>query len=168
MPEPLTNQIKAKLNDDGLIRAHGRLEEIRSLPCEMRNPIILPRNDLLAYLLLQEMHESRRHCGYKRLMSEARQRFCIIGLRGMAKCLTKKMHSLSKATWKTSGTNYGTNTKSQSSNRVTSIPQHCDWYVWTVPYQVESEDGERGTDRYIHLHDDQGNPSRIGHRQKHR
>ena len=38
----------------------------------------------------------------------------------------------------------------------------------TVPYQVESEDGERGTDRYIHLYDDHGNPSRIGHRQKHR
>ena len=86
----LNNQIKAKLDDDGLIRAHGRLEEIRSLPYEMRNPIILPNNHLLAYLILQEMHESRRHCGYKRLMSEARQRFWIIGLRGMAKCLTKK------------------------------------------------------------------------------
>ena len=86
----LNKQINAKLDDDGLLRAHGRLEDIRSLPSDMRNPIILPRNHPLAYLLLRRMHETRRHCGYKRLMYEARNKFWIIGLRGMAKYLTKK------------------------------------------------------------------------------
>ena len=49
--ETLNNQIKAKLHDDGLIRAHGWLEEIRSLPREMQNPIILPRNHAPACIL---------------------------------------------------------------------------------------------------------------------
>jgi hypothetical protein len=55
----LNKQINAKLDDDGLLRAHGRLEDIRSLPSDMRTPIILPRNHPLAYLLLLTyMHES--------------------------------------------------------------------------------------------------------------
>ena len=86
----INQQVQAKVDQEGLLRAHGRLEDIRSLPDDMRNPIILPRNHPLAYLLLQHLHERRRHCGYKGLMHEARKKFWIIGLRGMAKHLTKK------------------------------------------------------------------------------
>ena len=86
----INQQVQAKVDQEGLLRAHGRLEDIRLLPDDMRNPIILPRNHPLAYLLLQHLHERRRHCGYKGLMHEARKKFWIIGLRGMAKHLTKK------------------------------------------------------------------------------
>ena len=68
----------------------GLCRSIKTLPDDIRNPIILPRNHPLAYLFLQRIHESRRHCSEKRLMYEARQNFWIIGLRGMAKFLMKK------------------------------------------------------------------------------
>jgi hypothetical protein len=51
----LNKQINAKLGDDGLLREHGRLEDIRSLPSDMRNPMILPRNQPLAYLHLRHI-----------------------------------------------------------------------------------------------------------------
>ena len=35
----LNKQIYAKLGEDGLIRVHGRIEVIKALPEEMRNPI---------------------------------------------------------------------------------------------------------------------------------
>ena len=84
------NSLSRKMKMHGLLRVHGRLEDIRTLPKDMRNPILLPRNHPLVYLLLQHMHETSRHCGYKRLMHEARRKFWIIGLCRMAKYLTNK------------------------------------------------------------------------------
>ena len=49
-------KLKPKSEDD-LLRAHGRLENIRSLPQEMCEPIILPRNHPLVILLLRRLHE---------------------------------------------------------------------------------------------------------------
>ena len=77
------------LEEDGLIRAHGRLEDTRSLPREMRNPIILPHDYLLVKLLLRHLHK-RTHCGYKSLIHEARRTYWMIGLRNMSKALTVK------------------------------------------------------------------------------
>ena len=86
----IDEQLLVEKDEDGLLRVHGRLEDIRTLPKDMRNPILLPRNHPLVYLLLQHMHETNRHCGYQRLMHEAGRKFWIIGLRGMAKYLTNK------------------------------------------------------------------------------
>ena len=77
-------------DEQGLLRAHGRLENIRSLPNELRNPIILPKGHRLVHLLLDHLHEKRAHCGSKSLVYESRRRFWIIGVRQMAKHLTAK------------------------------------------------------------------------------
>ena len=77
-------------DEQGLLRAHGRLENIRSLPNELRNPIILPKGHRLVHLLLVHLHEKRVHCGSKSLIYESRRRFWIIGVRHMAKHLTAK------------------------------------------------------------------------------
>lgn len=89
-PNTLDKKLIAQIDQDGLLRAHGRLEDIRSLPKEMRNPIILPRNHQLVNLLLLHLHEARAHCGYKSLMHETKKRFWIIGLRSAAKLLNRK------------------------------------------------------------------------------
>ncbi|PFX31433.1 hypothetical protein AWC38_SpisGene3710 [Stylophora pistillata] len=86
----LDKKLVAKKGEDGLLRAHGRLEVIRSLPEELRKPIILPQDHPFVILLLRALHERRGHCGYKSLMHEARKRFWIIGLRRMAKTVTSK------------------------------------------------------------------------------
>ena len=74
----------------GLLCAHGRLENIRSLPNEMRKPIILPRGHQMVNLLLKHLHEKRAHCGYKSLVYESRKRFWIVGVRKMAQQVTSK------------------------------------------------------------------------------
>ena len=43
-------------DEQGLLRAHGRQENIRMLPDEMRNPIILPKSQRLIELLLVHLH----------------------------------------------------------------------------------------------------------------
>ena len=89
-PCVIDKKLIPSLAEDGLIRAHGRLEDARSLPQEMRNPVILPRDHLLVKLLLRHLHNKRAHCGYKSLMHEARRKYWIIGLSSMSKALTAK------------------------------------------------------------------------------
>ena len=82
-------------DEQGVLRAHGRLENIRSLPDEMCNPIILPRGHQSVNLLLKYLHEKQAHWGYKSLVYESRKRFWIVGVRNIAKqgtgkCMTCK------------------------------------------------------------------------------
>ena len=87
--ETLDKKLMAKRDDQGVIRAHGRLENIRALSEDLRRPIVLPRKHALVTFLLKQLHETRGHCGYKSLMHESRRRFWIIGLRNTAKLLTR-------------------------------------------------------------------------------
>ena len=77
-------------DEQGLLRSHGRLENIRSLPIEMRQPIILLKDHQMVNLLLKHLHEKRAHCGYKSLVYESRKRFWIVGVRKMAQQVTSK------------------------------------------------------------------------------
>ncbi|XP_068680729.1 uncharacterized protein [Montipora foliosa] len=87
--EDVGKSLTARKDDQGIPRAHGRLEKIRTLPAEMRNPIILPHNHRIVLLLLKHLHEKRAHCGYKSLTYESRKKFWIIGVRSIAKQLTR-------------------------------------------------------------------------------
>ena len=89
-PSVVDKKLIPSLDENGIIRAHGRLEDVRLLPQEMRNPVILPRDHPLARLLLRHLHEKRGHCGYKSLIHEARRNLWIIGVRNMSKALTAK------------------------------------------------------------------------------
>ena len=71
----------SKLDEQGLSRAYGRLENIRSLPNEMRNPIILLKEHQVVDLLLKHLHAKLAHCGFKGLIYESRKRFWIVGVR---------------------------------------------------------------------------------------
>lgn len=88
--DKLDKKLIPSKDEHGLLRAHGRLENIRTLPDEMRNPIILPKCHRLVELLLFHLHGKRAHCGYKSLIYESRKRFWIVGVRHMAKHLTGK------------------------------------------------------------------------------
>ena len=77
-------------DEQGMLCAYGRLENIRSLPNKMQNPIILPKGHQMVNLLLKHLHEKRAHCGFKSLTYESRKRFWIVGVRKMAKQVTSK------------------------------------------------------------------------------
>ena len=76
--------------EQGLLRAHARLENIRSLPNELRNPIIPPKGHWLLHLLFYHLHEKRAHCCSKSLIFESRHCVWIICVSHMAKHLTAK------------------------------------------------------------------------------
>ena len=65
-PSVVDKKLIPRLDENGIIRAYGRLEDVRLLPQEVRNPVILPRDHPLVRLLLSHLHEKRGHCGYKR------------------------------------------------------------------------------------------------------
>ena len=83
-PSVVDKKLIPSLDENGIIPAHGRLEDVRLLPQEMRNPVILPRDHPLVRLLLRHLHEKRGHCGYKSLIHEARRNHWIIGVRNMS------------------------------------------------------------------------------------
>ena len=56
----LDEKLIATTDEEGLIRAHGRLENARILPKDMRNPVVLPRDHPQAILLLQHLHRTLR------------------------------------------------------------------------------------------------------------
>lgn len=61
----MDKKLVAKKGEDGLLHAHGGLEDDRCLPEESRKPIILPHDHRFVILLLCNLHERRGHCGYK-------------------------------------------------------------------------------------------------------
>ena len=75
------------------------------------------------------------------------------------------MCHLQKATQETSRAVDGPNSKSKSSSRVPSLLQHCHGYVWTIAYQVESENSQRSANCYLHVHDDKSDSPGTSHRQ---
>ena len=88
--DKLDKKLIPSKDEHGLLRAHGRLENIRTLPDEMRSPVIVPKSHRLVQLLLVHLHGKRAHCGYKSLIYESRKRFWNVGVRHMAKHLTGK------------------------------------------------------------------------------
>ena len=88
--DKLDKKLIPSKDEHGLLRAHGRLENIRTLPDEMRNPVILPKSHRLVELLLVHLHGKRAHCGYKSLIYESKERFWIVGVGRVAKHLTGK------------------------------------------------------------------------------
>ena len=77
------------VDEYGIWKAKGRMENARDLPQELRNPIILSNSQPLVKLLLQHYHQKLAHCGYKRLMMEIRRKYWVIGLRDIARNLVK-------------------------------------------------------------------------------
>jgi len=88
--ESLVKKLVAKKGEDDLLRAHGRLKDVRCLPEELRKPVIIPQDHPFLILLLRDLHERRGHCAYKSLIHEARKRFWLVGLGRMAKTVTSK------------------------------------------------------------------------------
>ena len=88
--DTVDKKLMSKPDEQGMVRAYGRLENIRSLLNEMRNPIILPKGHQMVNLLLKHLHEKRAHCGFKSLIYESRKRLWIVGVRKMAKQVTSK------------------------------------------------------------------------------
>jgi len=51
-PSVINKKLILRLDENGIIRAHGQLKDVKLLQQEMKIPVILPPNHLLVHLLL--------------------------------------------------------------------------------------------------------------------
>lgn len=79
------NNIQMFRDDDGILRAKGRLEIADNLPSDVRHPIILLKDHPFTRKIMESIHRKLGHPGYQRLMSEVRQKYWIIGLSTLAR-----------------------------------------------------------------------------------
>ena len=71
----------------GVKRATGRLRELNLFGYDRRHPVILPGDNIISRLILQEIHEKLFHPGHSRVLAESRMRFWIINGRRIAKSI---------------------------------------------------------------------------------
>ena len=76
------------LDEQGLLRIKGRLENA-DLTYESKHPVIIPKCHL-AKLLVRFQHKFLKHAGVSSIMSSLRSSFWIIGIRGLAKSVTRE------------------------------------------------------------------------------
>ena len=72
-------QMKPKKDDDGLLRADGRLRYADDLPYDVRNPVLLPKDHPVTRLIVVSTHERLGHdFGVEHVLTELRARFWVI------------------------------------------------------------------------------------------
>ena len=89
--------VKLKLAEiDGLLRCKGRLE-CSDLEPESQQPIILPRDDKLTKLAIEECHRKTKHSGIRATLGELRSRFWVPKGRQAVKKVLKECVTCMKA-----------------------------------------------------------------------
>ena len=94
-PEEKTDSCLTRFNpkedDDGLLRADGRLRSSSDLPYDVKHPIILPKDHTVTHLIATSTHEQLAHgSGTEHLLSELRTRFWIVKGRRTVRNLVEK------------------------------------------------------------------------------
>lgn len=89
--------VKLKLAEiDGLLRCKGRLE-CSDLEPESQQPIILPKDDKLTKLAIEECHRKTKHSGIRATLGELRSRFWVPKGRQAVKKVLKECVTCMKA-----------------------------------------------------------------------
>ncbi len=72
-------QLNPKKDEDGLLRAYGRLQNASELPRDAKYPILLPKDHAITKLVIVDRHEKLGHgTGTEHLLAELRARFWVI------------------------------------------------------------------------------------------
>lgn len=80
--KPLTKKssiykLNPYLDEDGILRLHGRLDEATYLPIQTRRPILLPPKHPMSALIMRHHHEKLHHQNSAVVLNEVRQKFWI-------------------------------------------------------------------------------------------
>ena len=95
---PLRKDIKLSplnpaLDDDGVLRCQGRLENAACLPWQTRHPIILPRSHAVTTLIVKDAHEACLHAGTNMVLSHLSQKYWILSARESNRKLNQQTRS---------------------------------------------------------------------------
>ncbi|XP_070066880.1 uncharacterized protein [Drosophila virilis] len=69
------------VDDSGILRIKGRIDNIEGVEVCVKRPIILPRRHQLTYLLVEFYHRRYHHLHNEIFVNELRQRYWVCGLR---------------------------------------------------------------------------------------
>ena len=78
------------IDNDGILRAKGRIDEAPSVSHNTKRPVLLPKEHYVVNLILQDLHEKYFHGNNETVVNEIRQEFVIPRLRTVLKTLVKK------------------------------------------------------------------------------
>lgn len=69
------------IDQDGIIRMHGRIDSANDVAYSMKRPIVLPRYYAITRLLIAHVHNVYHHRNHRTVFNEIRQRFYVPQLR---------------------------------------------------------------------------------------
>ena len=70
------SQLNPNIHEDGIIRLHGRLQNAE-IPDDSINPILLPRKDTPARLIIEDIHRRLLHSGPYHTLAQIRIKYWI-------------------------------------------------------------------------------------------
>ncbi|CAB4033457.1 integrase core domain [Paramuricea clavata] len=83
-------RLSPRFDQNGIVKMFGRLQTTRFLSEEIRAPVILGKNSLVARAIIYDLHIENRHYGsFQYLANQAKQKYHIIGGLPMCKDLIK-------------------------------------------------------------------------------
>ena len=89
--------LKSKLEEDGLLRSCGRLQDVNYLSYDVRYPIILPRGHIVTKLNIKQHHEDNHHAiGTNQLLAKLSVRFWIVSAREAIREVEKNCNECEK------------------------------------------------------------------------
>jgi hypothetical protein len=80
-PSSALKKLSPVLDENGIIRLKGRLENAPNLTSEFKRPAILNRHDAITKLILMSYHRKFQHQRNESIVNEVRQRFWIPDIR---------------------------------------------------------------------------------------
>ncbi len=78
-------QLTPQLHPDGLLRAHARLRHAQNLHYDARFPIILPKNNHVTTLLIDQTHQQQLHAGLSHVLTILLRKYWIVQARSQVK-----------------------------------------------------------------------------------
>ena len=70
--------LRPVLDEDGILRCHGRLCYAECLPWETRYPIILPHSHWVTTLIIKQAHKQTQHAGTNQVLAQLSVQYWII------------------------------------------------------------------------------------------
>ncbi|XP_055918535.1 uncharacterized protein LOC129950632 [Eupeodes corollae] len=78
------------IDQDGLLRLRGRIDAVSGVSYDAKNPIILPKDSYITFLIIKSFHETYHHHNNETVVNEIRQKFSIANIRTAVKQVRKK------------------------------------------------------------------------------
>ena len=86
----ILKKLSPYLDNEGVLRIHGRIDAVKHVNETVKHPIILLRNHDITQLIIKHVHELFHHHNHETVVNEIRQKFYIPQLRVAVKNVSRK------------------------------------------------------------------------------